>query len=121
MTDSSTVSSWVEGYRRAWASNAPDDIRSLFTEDAEYRTAPFVDPRVGQDAIVAGWIEDADQPGDFEFTYEVLSDDGTLALVQGVTEYVHPRSQTYDNLWVIRLAPDGRATEYTEWYMERKG
>jgi len=52
MTDSTTVSTWIDGYRRAWDSNAPDDIRALFTENAEYRTAPFVDPRVGQDAIV---------------------------------------------------------------------
>jgi len=115
-----TAAEWIEGYKRAWASNAPHDIRALFTDDATYLTSPTSEPRAGIDAIVDGWIEDADQPGDFTFDYEVLSDDGALALVQGVTEYVTPRSQTYDNLWVIRFAPDGRATEYTEWYMERK-
>ena len=115
MTDSSTVSSWVEGYRRAWASNAPDDIRSLFTEDAEYRTAPFVDPRVGQDAIVAGWIEDQDQPDDHEFTWSEAGLGGDTAFVEGDTQYADGRR--YANLWVIRFAADGRAASFTEWYM----
>jgi hypothetical protein len=26
----------------------------------------------------------------------------------------------YDNLWVITFAGDGRASRFTEWYMERK-
>jgi ketosteroid isomerase-like protein len=115
-----TAADWIEGYKKAWASNAPDDIRALFTDDATYLTSPMSEPRVGVDAIVAGWIDDADAPGDATFEYEVLSDDGELAFVQGVTEYVAPRSQVYLNLWVIRFAADGRATEYTEWYMERK-
>jgi len=115
-----TAADWIEGYKKAWASNAPADIRALFRDDARYLTSPTSEPRVGADAIVAGWLDDADSPGDYEFEYEVLSDDGSLALVRGVTRYLSPRSQVYDNLWVIRLAPDGRATEYTEWYMERK-
>lgn len=48
------VTAWMNGYLRAWDSNTPEDIRALFTDDAEYHTAPFVDPRVGVDAIVAG-------------------------------------------------------------------
>jgi len=115
-----TAADWIEGYKRAWASNSPHDIRALFTDDAVYLTSPTSEPRVGVDAIIAGWIEDADQPGDYTFEYEVLSDDGALAFVQGVTEYVAPRSQVYVNLWVIRFAADGRATAYTEWYTEKK-
>jgi ketosteroid isomerase-like protein len=115
MTDSTTVSSWIDGYLRAWDSNAPDDIRVLFTEDAEYRTAPFDDVRAGQDAIVAGWIEDQDQPGDHTFTWSTVGIDGDTAFVQGETVYAEGRS--YANLWVIRFADDGRARSYTEWYM----
>ena len=36
---------------------------------------------------------------------------------QGRTDY--PAEKLYDNLWVIRLAPDGRASRFTEWYMAR--
>jgi hypothetical protein len=115
MTDSTTVSTWIDGYRRAWDSNAPDDIRALFTEDARYLTAPFVDARVGHDAIVAGWVEDQDQPGDYTFTWKPSGLDGDTAFVEGDTLYSDGRR--YANLWVIRFAADGRATSFTEWYM----
>ncbi|MCU1418662.1 MAG: hypothetical protein JWP32_2836 [Schumannella sp.] len=121
MTDSSSltpssVTAWMNGYLRAWDSNAPDDIRALFTDDAEYRTAPFEPPRVGVDAIVAGWIEDQDQPGDYSFTWSEPNLDGDVAFVAGDTTYSDGRR--YANLWVIRFAPDGRATSFTEWYMK---
>ena len=38
-------------------------------------------------------------------------------IVQGRTDY--PADKLYDNLWVIRLTPDGRASRFTEWYMAR--
>ena len=62
------VGEWLEKYRTAWASNEPDDIRALFTEDATYAGSPFsTDPWRGHDGIVAGWIEHADAPGDYTF------------------------------------------------------
>ncbi len=115
MTDSTTVTTWMNGYLRAWDSNSPDDIRALFTEDAEYHDAPFNDPRVGHDAIVAGWLEDQDQPGDYEFTWSQAGIDGDTAFVTGDTQYTE--SRRYANLWVIRFAADGRAESFTEWYM----
>jgi ketosteroid isomerase-like protein len=115
MTDSTTVTTWMNGYLRAWDSNSPDDIRALFTEDAEYFDAPFNDPRVGHDAIVAGWLEDQDQPGEYEFTWSQAGIDGDTAFVTGDTQY--KESRRYANLWVIRFAADGRATSFTEWYM----
>ena len=37
-------------------------------------------------------------------------------MVQGRTTYTD--GDVYLNLWVIRLADDGRAASFTEWYME---
>jgi ketosteroid isomerase-like protein len=105
----------MAGYLKAWDSNSADDIRALFTDDAAYLTAPFVPARIGIDAIVAGWIEDQDQPGDHEFTWHEVARDGDLAFVEGDTLYSDGRR--YANLWVIRFATDGRASAYTEWYM----
>jgi ketosteroid isomerase-like protein len=115
-----TAADWIEGYKKAWESNAPDDIRALFTEDATYAYHPGDEPVRGIDAIVQSWIESADAPGDYTFEFEVLSDDGELAFVQGVTDYSDSGDAVYDNLWVIRFAPDGRARAFTEWYVERK-
>ena len=111
-----TAADWIEGYKKAWTSHARDYVSALFTDDAAYRFAPSDEPRVGIDAIFAEWVDDAA----YTFDYEVLSDDGSLAFVQGVTTYSAPRSEVYDNLWVIRFAAEGRATEFTEWYAKRK-
>jgi hypothetical protein len=27
---------------------------------------------------------------------------------------------SYESLWAVRLGPDGRASAFTEWFMERK-
>lgn len=111
------VGSWVEGYRRAWESNSPDDIRALFTENAEYRTDPWVDPWRGHDEIVEQWLERADDPGSTTFSWSPLVVKDELAIVQGETEYKD--GSTYRNLWVFRLDGDGRATEFTEWWMDK--
>ncbi len=119
-TDQQTVTDWIDAYRRAWGSNEPDDIRALFTEDAQYRDSPNeTDPATGVDAIVATWLGHRDEPSDTTFAYELAGICGDRAFVQAVTDYVK-HGDVYDNLWVIDFAPDGRATSYTEWYMKRK-
>src|SRR4051794_10245880 len=98
MTDKTAVEKWIAGYITAWDSNEPADIRSLFTDDAEYLTAPFEAPRVGVDAILSGWLEDRDEAGDHTFRFHVAGIDGDTAFVTGVTEYLDP-ARTYSNLW----------------------
>lgn len=118
MTD--PIRQWMEKYIAAWTTNEPDDIRALFTEDAVYATRPY-DPDAwrGRDQIVEKWIASADEPEDWRFEWSVLGTDGDLAFVQGRTTYLNDRP-SYENLWVIRLGPDGRASAFTEWFMERK-
>jgi uncharacterized protein (TIGR02246 family) len=118
------LTAWVEGYERAWRSNDRDDISSLFTDDARYLASPGSDAVVGRDAIVEWWLAHADGPDDATFSYEVIGVDGRRGFVQGVTTYRASADQperTYDNLWVIDLADDGRASSYTEWYHRRRG
>lgn len=114
------VNAWMDQYISAWTSNRPEDIRALFTEDAVYATRPSTEaPWTGHDEIVAGWISAGDTPQDWTFEWTLLGQDGNLAFVQGLTTYLNGQP-SYDNLWVIRFAPDGRASEFTEWYMARK-
>jgi ketosteroid isomerase-like protein len=113
---SERVTTWVEGYLRAWESNEPDDIRALFTDDAQYLTAPFRPPWRGVDQIIEGWIDRRDEPGDATFTWSVLGETADRAFVQGRAEY--RGRETYSNLWVIDFAGDGRASSFTEWWME---
>ena len=99
-----TVETWVGNYRAAWESNDPGQIRSLFTDDAVYERVPH-DPKAwrGVDAIVAGWLSTKDEPGSTTFEWELLGVAGDRAFVQGASVY---SKVTYDNLWVLRLAPD---------------
>ncbi|MFF2272368.1 nuclear transport factor 2 family protein [Agromyces sp. NPDC058136] len=116
-TPSDRTTAWVDGYLRAWRSNDPAEIGALFTDDAVYLTAPDAAPRRGRAAIVAGWVDDADAPGEWSFEWHLVHETSALAIVQGRTAY--PAERDYLNLWVIRFAPDGRASEFTEWYMPR--
>ena len=112
-----TAADWIEGYKKAWASNAPDDIRALFTDDAVYYTEPWTEPWRGADGVVAGWLDRKDDPGNhtFEWSPLVVTDD--VWVVQGETVYTDGRR--YSNLWVIRPGGGGRAREFTEWWMDQ--
>ncbi len=116
MTDDTTLRTWMDSYLRAWTTNDRSDIAALFTEDAVYRTAPFDEPRVGHDAIIAGWVDDEDAPDAWSFEWQPLVSSGHVVTITGETRYTSGRH--YSNLWVMRFAPDGRCMDYTEWYME---
>lgn len=110
----------MQHYIRAWTSNEPEDIRSLFTEDAVYFTSPHeLEPWRGHEQIAERWIAERDEPEDWTFEWKLLGVDGGRAFVQGRTDY-SASGRSYDNLWIIQLTADGRASSFTEWYMPRK-
>jgi uncharacterized protein (TIGR02246 family) len=115
--DKAAFDSWVQGYVAAWNSNEPDDIRALFTEGAEYLTEPYSSPWRGRDEIVREWLDNKDEPGETEFTYEIPLVQDDYAILKGRTAYKTPPRE-YHNLWEITLAPDGRATNFVEWWMK---
>jgi ketosteroid isomerase-like protein len=94
------------------ATDDPADIAALFTEDATYVPRPFSKTWVGRDSIVARWIEQGDSKARWQFDSEVVAVDGDTGVIQGLTTYLAHDDQpedVYSNIWVIRLAPDGRA------------
>jgi uncharacterized protein (TIGR02246 family) len=120
------VERWVEGYRRAWKSDDPDEIAALFTEDAIY--SPFPWPREGRywrgrDAIVEKWIGRGDSKIGWRFEHEILAVEGDTAVIEGWTTYDRgegePWEEAYANVWLVRLNDDGRAREFVEWWVER--
>jgi ketosteroid isomerase-like protein len=116
MVNEQTVTEWVNAYVRAWESNSPQDIGTMFTDDAVYYTAPHREPWRGREGIVAGWIDHQDEPGEWTFRHELVAVAGDLAFVRGWTDYAD--GDRFSNLWVIRLEADGRCSEFTEWWME---
>ena len=111
------VQRWVDGYLAAWTNNDPTAIEALFTPDASYRQRPYATPKIGVDAIVADWIERQDEPGTWTARLEPLLVHDDIAIVTGQVDYTD--GDLYSNLWVIRFGDDGRAAEFTEWWMDR--
>lgn len=118
-TAAAAANEWIGRYIRAWDTNDPEDIRSLFTPDAEYRDGPSTEPWIGHDAILAGWLGQKDDPGTWSFEHELTAVDGAIAIIRGRTSYPSSttKSRQYDNLMVIRLADDGRASSFTDWFV----
>ena len=113
---SKAVSDWMAAYRRAWESNDPADIGALFTDDALYYNEPFTEPSRGREAIIREWIKRQDSPGSTSFSWKPVVETDDVAVVRCETDY---GSVKFSNLWVIRLNADGRATEFTEWWMDQ--
>ncbi len=119
------IEEWVQAYLKAWTSDAPEDVAALFTEDARYFTEPYAEPWEGRDEIVREWIARGDSGNDWSFEHDIIAECGDTGVVRGVTHYEpespdEPAGATYHNIWIVRLKPDGRAYEFTEWWMKAK-
>lgn len=120
--DRDDLENWLTRYRQAWSTDAPADIEALFTADASYSPWPYAKPWEGRDAIVEKWIGRGDSRRPWTFEHRIQAVDGDLGVVEGVTGYpAHGDEQEseFKNLWLIRLTPEGRASEFAEWWVQR--
>ncbi len=123
MIDRASVAVWLNQYVNAWKSSDAAEIGALFSEDAQYYYGPFDEPLVGRAAIVASWLEDPDQPGQFDAHYEPLAVEGLMAVANGRSQYFAPGSKVvgaeYDNIFVLRFDDEGQCVEFREWFVKR--
>jgi ketosteroid isomerase-like protein len=113
---------WVDRYQAAWRTDDPEQVAALFTEDATYLTLPFREPWRGREAIVRNWLAQGDSQNQWSFEGELLATEADTGVVQGLTTYAATETSpeaVYGNIWVIRLAPDGRASSFAEWWIQR--
>jgi len=111
------VTSWVEGYVRAWESAEPKDIAAIFANDAESHEWPYETEWIGLPAIIAGWRERMDwQKDGWSFEWRLLAINGDTFAVQGVGRYV--KLGNFDNLWVGTMNEDGKAAVLRMWNNE---
>jgi ketosteroid isomerase-like protein len=116
VTDRVTVSRWLAGYETAWRTPGTGDLADLFTSDAVYLQSPYEQPVNGLPAIERMWEEEREGPDEvFTLAAEILAVDGPTAVVRAEVHYGDPAGQEYRDLWVIRLAADGRCTWFEEW------
>jgi ketosteroid isomerase-like protein len=112
---------FVERYLVAWNSNQPEDIAAAFTEDIVYKGYPTdPNPAVGLEQLVKKWQSWADEPGSWSFEYGVFVQDERAAVIRAVITYSDgPKAGVYDNVWLLRFAPDGRVAEFTDYWVQR--
>jgi ketosteroid isomerase-like protein len=123
-TDS--VQDWLERYVRAWQTYDPDAIGDLFSDDAEYRYAPWGLPVRGRDAIVGSWLapdgdaSERDQAGSYAASYVPWLVDGNRAVAVGTSEYFTgpggPVARRYHNVFLLEFDAEGRCRSFVEWY-----
>jgi hypothetical protein len=107
---------WVEAYERGWRTEGTDALRTLFAEDATYRTAPFEEPFRGLSEISAMWEEARTGPDEaFDVESEVVAVEGDIGVVRLEVRYGEPLTQIYRDLWIVRLDDEGRCTAFEEW------
>ena len=111
---------WLDRYVAAWKSYDPQAIGDLFSEDAAYWNHPKEEPVRGRDAIVARWLDDRDDPGTYDAHYEPLAVDGDNHVSRGWNRYFTADGTLKDeylSIYLVRFDPEGRATEFTEWWV----
>lgn len=119
--DLAQLQKWINAYVEAWSSNDAGEIGALFSDDARYYTHPFREPWRGRDAIVKNWGEHPDPPGSWQARYEALATAKSIGVVRGHTTYFKEDGSTeteYANIFVIEFDDEGRATEFTEFFMK---
>jgi ketosteroid isomerase-like protein len=126
------VDRWLAAYVEAWKSYDREQIAALFSEDVSYRYHPYDDPIEGREEVVKAWRAEGDhpeagtrdEPGTFDASYEAFAVDGDAAVATGWSSYRDspdgPIARTYDNCFVMRFDSEGRCSEFTEWFMQRK-
>lgn len=107
---------WIAAYERAWRTPGTAALGDLFAESATYSTAPFEPPHVGLEAIERMWEAERNGPEEsFEIAWELVAVEGDTGVARVEVRYPDKEASLYRDLWVIRLAPDGRCRAFEEW------
>jgi len=119
--DRETVKRWLDAYVAAWVAYDERLIADLWSDDAVWYR-PFGVRATGREAITAEWMAEQHlfTQGGYDAVYEPIAIDGDLVVTHGRTRFFDPgtgvRRGEFDNVWVLRFAPDGRCAEFHEWY-----
>jgi len=112
---------WTERYFRAWKSNDPALVASLFSQDAAYFYGPFRPPARGREEIVRRWVGSAVQQNVIG-EHEVVAVSGDTAVIHWTVSFDGAAGSTaMDGVLIVKFDEAGLCREHREWYVERVG
>ncbi|MGE0028660.1 MAG: nuclear transport factor 2 family protein [Thermoleophilia bacterium] len=106
---------WIRAYEAAWRAPGTAAAAALFAEDATYLVHPYAHPVAGRDAIVGLWDDEREPGEEFTMTWEVVAVEGDTGVARIAVRYLAPEEAEFRDLWIVRLAPDGRCRHFEEW------
>jgi ketosteroid isomerase-like protein len=122
--DRATVQRWLDAYVAAWRSYSEAAIADLWTENAVW-VYPFRVRATGRAAITSEWLAERQlfEGRGYDAAYEPIAIDGPIVVTHGRTRFYDvgtgETQAEFDNIWVLRFGPDGRCSEFHEWYAGR--
>ena len=113
---------WIEAYGRAWVSGDEDLMVSLFTDDANYRSAPLREPFRGPDEIRAYARRNAGTQREKHVRMGRAFVDGNRAAVEWWTTMVEEGEPvTLPGCLLLRFETDGRCSDLREYWHREPG
>lgn len=110
------LAQWIDGYERSWRAPGTESLEALFASDARYVAAPFDPPLEGLAAISTFWeAERASADEVFSLSWEPVAVERDVGVARVEVRYGDPPTHIYRDLWIVRLANDGRCTAFEEW------
>ncbi len=107
---------WVADYERVWRTPGTRLLAEIFAPDAVYLPSPWAQPVEGLDRIALFWEAERAGPDErFTMSSEVVALDGDTAVVRVEVRYGAAQEKPWRDLWVLRLAADGRCASFEEW------
>ena len=111
---------WAEGYERAWRAGDPEAAAALYAPDANFRSAPFRDPDLGRDGVLAytrpAYAAEGGQDPRFGTPFAA---DTSAAVEWWTTTLEDGQPSTLIGTSVLTFTPDGLvATARDYWFLE---
>jgi ketosteroid isomerase-like protein len=107
------AAAWLEAYKRAWQTQDPDLIVSLFTPDATYQEAAFDPPDTGHAGIRNYWeTKVIAGQRDIAFGYELWAVEGNVAYAHWHSRFTripHGTSVRLDGVFKLTFSARGAA------------